>query len=369
MDPPPPMPYQTSGPIAKLYALLFGRQVDQPGLAFWSERYGSGETLSSIAAAMLATAEGRNSSLVGLPTSDEGWQALINAGTPIPALVNEHRATPTAFLPQTLEASQLREQMLADARHRTPPPIWVHGYRAFSQADEDGILSYILGRLHRRTGTFLEIGASDGLENNTTYLLLQGWQGIWIEADPELTARARRRFRHFIDAGRLTVIEGRVTPDNFSAVLDRLPLTDQIEVLSIDIDGHDHAMAAACLKRMRVEVAVVEYNPRFGPLVDWVMPSTPGHVWQQDDWYGASLNAFDRLFGQHGLELVGCNIVGSNAFFVEATRASAAFDGPFTPAAWYEPARYYLLPAFHGGHPANRDPERALNLPPQLPGT
>ena len=31
--------------------------------------------------------------------------------------------------------------------------------------------------------TFIEIGSGSGLENNTHYLLLKGWKGVWIDSN------------------------------------------------------------------------------------------------------------------------------------------------------------------------------------------
>lgn len=360
--------------VANLYAVVLGRGPDPAGLAFWSAQLASGAPVSAIALALASTAEAHGRRIDPWPSDEAGWLALVgpdsateNADAPCALQsVNEYRVQPKPFLDGTMQASLVREMMLEQARQRQPVPLWVSGYRAFSQADEDGILATILQKLDRQTGTFLEIGASDGLENNTTHLLLQGWSGVWIEADPALVARARRRFRPFIETQRLRVVEAAVTRDNLSDVLDEARLADRVTVLSVDIDGNDHAITRGCLERLTVEVAIVEYNPRFGPLIDWVMPYDSRHTWQQDDWYGASLMAFDLLFREHSLSLVGCNLVGSNAFFVQSEQARTRFDGPFTTQMWYEPARYHLLPAFHCGHPANRDSDRVFQS--QVPG-
>jgi len=57
---------------------------------------------------------------------------------------------------------------------------------------------HVLGNLYhgilcgRRQGTFVEVGAYDGIEYSNTYGLLKaGWRGIYVEPEPELARRLR----------------------------------------------------------------------------------------------------------------------------------------------------------------------------------
>src|SRR5262249_44479602 len=79
------------------------------------------------------------------------------------------------------EIARVREEL----RARDPKNLALYGFSVYSQADEDGILEEILKRVDIPRGRFLEIGAGDGLENNTAYLLAKGWEGVWVEADPK----------------------------------------------------------------------------------------------------------------------------------------------------------------------------------------
>ena len=62
---------------------------------------------------------------------------------------------------------------------------------AYSQNDEDSILSGLFERLAVKDGFFVEIGASDGAQNCTRNLAEHGWNGLWVEADPLAAAKAR----------------------------------------------------------------------------------------------------------------------------------------------------------------------------------
>ena len=47
--------------------------------------------------------------------------------------------------------------------------------KAFSQRDEDGLIAEIFQRIGTTDRRFVQFGCGDGLENNTAYLLYQGW--------------------------------------------------------------------------------------------------------------------------------------------------------------------------------------------------
>src|SRR2546425_8526004 len=64
----------------------------------------------------------------------------------------------------------------------TRPTTW--GFSAFSQNNEDGITDYLLGRLRHSNRYFVEIGAGDGVENNTAWLALaRRYSGLMIEGN------------------------------------------------------------------------------------------------------------------------------------------------------------------------------------------
>ena len=50
-----------------------------------------------------------------------------------------------------------------------------YGFKGYSQNDKDGIIQEFFCRIGTTNKIFVEIGVSNGLENNTLYLLLQGW--------------------------------------------------------------------------------------------------------------------------------------------------------------------------------------------------
>src|SRR5690348_388840 len=57
------------------------------------------------------------------------------------------------------------------------------GFKVYSQVDEDGIIQELFRRVPSQTldHTLIEIGCGNGLENNTHYLMLQGYRGFWVD--------------------------------------------------------------------------------------------------------------------------------------------------------------------------------------------
>lgn len=225
--------------------------------------------------------------------------------------------------------------------------------KVYSQNGEDGIIAEIFHRVGAVSHRFVEIGAADGLENNTVWLLLQGWSGTWIEAVPELATRMSGKFAPLVASNRLRIKNAFATPDSIRS-FERDGLFDSLDLLSLDIDGNDYHVLAA-MEKLVARVVIVEYNAKFPPPHKFVMKynARPDFSWDLTDYYGASLAAWEDLLRERGYSLVGCNITGSNAFFVRNDLVAGNFREPLTAENHYEPARYWLSSGFVSGHPPN----------------
>jgi hypothetical protein len=82
---------------------------------------------------------------------------------------------------QMAQLQEHRRALLESARNCEPGRLLRAGYRVYSQMDENGIIREISRRIGEGNRIFLEIGAGNGLENNSLFLLIQGWRGVWIE--------------------------------------------------------------------------------------------------------------------------------------------------------------------------------------------
>src|SRR5574337_1378514 len=239
------------------------------------------------------------------------------------------------------------------ARHQveanTPGNPAAYGYKVYSQCDEDGIIAYIFSLIGARNKTFVEIGCSDGLENNTHALLLRGWRGVWIDADKKKINSIERTIP---SNSKLTVRCVKISEGNVCDVIQSSQSglnTTEIDFFSLDIDGQDLHVTTAFLATFKPRVICMEYNAKFPPPLE-ISVSRNGDAWGGDDYQGASLCSFVKVLNESGYALVACSLSGVNAFFVN-TREAATFPS-FAPEQIYQPARYHLR-HLRSGHRAS----------------
>ena len=216
-----------------------------------------------------------------------------------------------------------------------------YGFKVYSQNDEDGILQEIFQRIGIKTRSFIEFGVDDGLENNTLYLLLQGWKGLWIEGDKRNSKRIIKGLRNFIDEGQLIFVKAFVTRENINTIISANVSSPQIDLLSIDIDGNDYHIFDA-IQAVEARVVVIEYNAKFRPPVSFCVEYDPKFSWKGDDYFGVSLKFLEIQMKKKAYSLVACSLSGTNAFFVKDELLQEFFLAPYTAEKHYQPQRYSL---------------------------
>jgi hypothetical protein len=195
----------------------------------------------------------------------------------------------------------------------------VHEKKHCSQNGEDGVIDTIFKMIGTTTKAFVEIGVGTGLENNTHRLVSTGWHGAWFDIEKA----------HHVP---LSVVfkQAKVSPDNVAELLYCVPR--DLDLLSIDIDGHDYWVWKAILHMPRV--VVIEYNGYLPPPISQTIPYDVNYKWKQTTYFGASLCALHKLAISKGYALVYCNHV--NAFFVQAALAGGA---ALTPEQAFKPGK------------------------------
>lgn len=229
----------------------------------------------------------------------------------------------------------------------TPDNPALFGRKVYSQFDEDGIIEEISQRLGiDDAGTFIEIGCGSGLENNTHYLLLKGWKGVWVDGSPSDIAFIRSQIPENRDV--LIVLERFVDDRSAGEICGEFQRSfGSLDFLSVDIDGNDLAILQSCLKVVDPKFICVEYNAKFPPPLRCGIRYDPNHVWRQDDYHGSSLQMI--VDGLPRYKLVSCNICGANAFFVR-NDLSGSFP-EYSPQQLFQQARHYLAPYIDGHRP------------------
>jgi hypothetical protein len=200
----------------------------------------------------------------------------------------------------------------------TQPATWE--FSGFSQNGEDGILDVLRKKLLSSNRYFIEIGAADGIENNTGWLLIaEKYNGMLFEGSERLVERAKR-----------TVIGYSIGAECHNMFVTKESIRDMKEmaihhdpdIFSLDIDGNDYHIAQAVLDAgFRPKIFVVEYNSVYGPERSMTIEYQPTFVFTKAHpthlYYGVSISGWRKFFEQHGYRFVAVDRNGVNGFFVD----------------------------------------------------
>lgn len=234
------------------------------------------------------------------------------------------------------QAKRYFDEIQNSDRAREPKRLLRYTDRVFSQGIEDGIIREIFNRIGIASHTAIEVGSGDGTENNTMFLLFQGWRCLWVEADSRQTGRTMRTHQKWLKEGTLQLIAGRIGHSNAHSLIGSYAeeLGGSLDLLSVDIDSQDYWVLKAALEFANPRVVVAEYNGNFPASASVTVPrDCTSH---EGVFYGASLSAFDSLLRTR-YALVGCTPNGVNAFWVRRDLDLSRFAEPFTPENHYQP--------------------------------
>lgn len=200
------------------------------------------------------------------------------------------------------------------------PNLKLFENRISSQFGEDGVIAEIARCLRIERGTFFEFGIGpgpNGLEGCFVALREAGWNGVFLDGnDYPSEFGVRREF---------------VTAMNVNQLYRKHGLPDDLDFMSIDVDGQEFWIWMALQPRPRV--MVIEFNAGLGPEASRTIPFDLRHVWDGTDYHGASLRALDKLAAAKGYVLVWSN--GVNAIFLRddfvSNKEDFQFEAIFKP--------------------------------------
>lgn len=209
---------------------------------------------------------------------------------------------------------------------RTLPASWE--FSGFSQNGEDGIIDVLRSELATSNRYFIEIGGSNGTENNSAWLLVaEQYFGLMVEGDPKLSKRAHRSlFRYGIGTQFHSQF---MTRDNVGG-LKELAMFPDPDVFSLDIDGNDYYLAEAILDAgFRPKIFVVEYNSVYGPeaskTIEYRDDFVFGEAHPTQLYYGVSIGGWKAFFARRGYRFVTVDRNGVNGFFVDPAHFTEDF--------------------------------------------
>jgi hypothetical protein len=193
------------------------------------------------------------------------------------------------------------------------------GFKVFSQWDEDGIIQYLVNKLPIPNKTFIEFGVENFEESNSRFLMVNDhWRGMVLDAsasDIQYIQQHRIFWQYDLQAK-----SAWITRENINELLQSSGFSDDVGLLSIDIDGNDYWIWEA-IECIRPRIVIVEYNSLLG-LQPIAVPykkdfaRTASHY--SNLYYGSSLGALHHLAQKKGYVLLGSNVWGHNAFFIRA---------------------------------------------------
>ena len=227
--------------------------------------------------------------------------------------------------------------LLAAPKYADPKCLVPHRLKVFSQSGQDGIIGEIFRRIGSGQQRFVEIGTAP-LENNTGFLLFQGWSGLWLDAALPPDDVLPGNLDLLLASGKLRCGRPFVTRANIHSILAEHGFDSGIDFLSVDVDYNTFPIFEACLP-VRPRVFCVEYNGQLPASLDWMAPYGESAVWDKTFAYGASLKALERIARGAGYSLVGCELSGSDAFFVRDDLLGDHFLSPYTAEQHWEPLR------------------------------
>jgi hypothetical protein len=181
----------------------------------------------------------------------------------------------------------------------------------FSQTGEDGIIDRILTIIGERDNWAVEFGAWDGLHFSNCANLFRNkdYSGVFVEANPVKYKDLLANYEKYPKVKALNTFVGFGPKDNLDVLLAGIPIPQNFDFLSIDIDGNDYHVWNAITK-LRPKLIVVEFNPTIPTEVDYVQEADP-RVQR-----GSSITGLTRLGKEKGYELVCCT--PWNGFYVDA---------------------------------------------------
>lgn len=213
------------------------------------------------------------------------------------------------------------------------PKTWE--FSAFSQNGEDGIIDYLCSHIKNPNRYFIEIGSSDGVENNSAFLaIVKKYSGLMIEGDKSASAFSKK-IMSTMNLG-VEAVNAFVTKDNVPNLLQSALHSDP-DFFSLDIDGNDFYVAENLFGAgLRPAVVAVEYNSTLGAEKSLTIKYQENFDIKKahptELFYGVSIRAWRKFFAGLNYKFVTVDQNGVNAFFIDPER----FDADF-----YEPIKGY----------------------------
>ena len=192
-------------------------------------------------------------------------------------------------------------------------------YSNFSQNGEDGIIEFLSNKIINNNKYFVEIGCGNGLENNSTNLVLNNWSGLVCDIPPNIHLY-KRLLKILQPKKEIQHVSGVINIKNIKE-LTLIIKNKDITFLSLDIDSYDFFIMLEILKQeIFPKIICVEYNSFLGkePLTVKYKENFKRYIFDKDRglYFGSSLEAWHILFKKYNYKFICVDKSGVNAFFI-----------------------------------------------------
>ncbi|RPH00078.1 MAG: hypothetical protein CBC78_000685 [Candidatus Pelagibacter sp. TMED118] len=202
-----------------------------------------------------------------------------------------------------------RKKNLIDFKCENPDKINSYEYNISSQNNEDGIIEYIFS-LVPNDKFFFEIGFEYN-QSNTLNLIKNKWNGILVDANKNTCDLTKDLLKIYFKNSKINIINKYVNKKNISELVQNI----NIDFFSIDIDGVDYWVLKN-INLNNIKVVCLEYNPFLGNECITI-PYSENFKKDNDQYFGASLDAYCELLKSKQFEFIATDSSGTNAFFVK----------------------------------------------------
>lgn len=200
-------------------------------------------------------------------------------------------------------------------------------YSWLSQNGEDGILRYVFDQIGVKSGWLVEFGFGAKQCNALRLIVKEGFFGLLMDGARENVDFFNSAATNFKLDDRAIAVQSFITRANLEELIVTNKVPNDIDFLSIDVDGNDYWLWET-LNCVSPRVVCIEYNAGLGPELSVTVPYDDAFErftkHPSGFFYGASLVALVKLGEQKGYYLIGCDSTGTNAFFL---REDIAVDG------------------------------------------
>ena len=196
------------------------------------------------------------------------------------------------------------------------------GFKVYSQFEEDGILLYIFSVIGTINKKVVEICAGNGKQCMAANLIINhGWDGLLFDGNKINVDNGINFFATHQSTYLFPPIfkHAWLTKENINSLLIENNFTDNIDLLSIDIDGNDCYIMEA-INVIKPRVIICETHNIIPSEFALTMPYKADFNYkdgkQNEEFRSVSLFAMKKLLFSRGYRLVGSHRYGFNAIFI-----------------------------------------------------